>query len=51
MSPSERDKGYYFTAQYNYCVFDIQPDRVSMTVYDLYGGVIDQVDDLTAVKK
>jgi hypothetical protein len=51
MSPSERDKGYYFSAQENYCIFDVQPDRVSLTVYDLYGGVIDHVDDLTASKK
>ena len=51
MSPGERDKGYYFSAQENYCIFDVQPDRVGLTVYDLYGGVIDRVDDLTATKK
>ena len=51
MPPSEREKGYYFSAQMNYFIFAVQSDRVSLTVYDMYGGVIDQVDDLTAVKK
>jgi hypothetical protein len=51
MPEQEKKNGYYFSAQWNYAVLDVQPDKVGLTIYDLRGGVIDSVDDLLAAKK
>lgn len=42
---------YYYTSQENFMLFKADNKKISVTVYNPYGEVIDKIDDLSAVKK
>lgn len=42
---------YYYSSQENVFIFDADSDRLSLTVYNPYGEVIDRIEDLMAIKK
>lgn len=41
---------YYYSSQENIYIFEADSDRLSLTVYNPYGKVIDNIEDLMAVK-
>ena len=42
---------YYYSSQENFFIFKAGQDRISVTVYNPYGEVIDRIDDLMKVKE
>jgi hypothetical protein len=42
---------YYYSSQENVFVFSADQDKISVTVHNLYGEVIDRIDDLMKVKE
>jgi hypothetical protein len=41
---------YYYSSQENIMIFKADSKRISVTVYNPYGEIIDKIDDLMAVK-
>ncbi len=49
----KKDKGqyFYYSSQSNILLFEVTPQSIGVKVYNPFGEVMDQVDDLLAVRK
>jgi hypothetical protein len=52
LPPHTSQRGcYYYSSQENIFIFSADKDKISVTVHNLYGEIIDRIDDLMKVKE